>query len=374
MVNYLYIHIPFCIRKCIYCDFLSVSYDSDLADRYVDALCSELAILKADAGALKSLYIGGGTPTILNEYCLERLFVCIHDNFAFDAAAEISIEANPGTLTRSKVEMIKSLGINRMSIGVQSFNENELRTLGRVHGRDDTFSALEMIKQAGVKNYSLDLMYGIPGQTMRSWKDTLSLATGLSPVHISAYELTPEEKTPLYHLISKERISMPGEDSILGMYDCVVGFLSSNGYDHYEISNYALQGFKCVHNLNYWDRGEYIGAGAGAHSFLEGVRRHNTCDIGEYVRDLGSGLIPVSESREITHEEAAREFIFLGLRKTEGISLEKAISFGLDILSSAGELIDEGFLEAAGDYLRLTRKGLLISNSVVVKLLENCGL
>jgi oxygen-independent coproporphyrinogen-3 oxidase len=374
MVNYLYIHIPFCIRKCIYCDFLSVSYDSDLAERYVEALCSELSILKATAGTLKSLYIGGGTPTVLNEDCLESLFRCIHDNYSFDASPEITIEANPGTLTGQKVKIMKSFGINRVSIGVQSFNENELRTLYRVHGRDEALDAVEMIKQAGMRNFSLDLMYGIPGQTAASWKDTLSIATSLSPTHISAYELTPEENTPLYRLISRERITMPGEDHVLGMYDYAIDFLSSEGYDHYEISNYARSGFCCIHNLNYWDRGEYLGAGAGAHSFSDRVRRHNTCDIEKYIESPRSGMMPLIESRAITEEEAVREFIFLGLRKIEGISLEKAVSFGLDIPTPAAGLIEEGFLEAAGDHLRLTRKGLPISNYIVVKLLENCGL
>jgi len=167
---------------------------------------------------------------------------------------------------------------------------------------------------------------------------------------------------------------MPGEDHVLGMYDFTIDFLSSEGYDHYEISNYARSGFCCIHNLNYWDRGEYLGAGAGAHSFSDGVRRQNTCDIGKYIGSLRSGMIPLIESRAITKEEAVREFIFLGLRKIEGISFEKAVSFGLDILTPAGRLIEEGFLEAAGDHLRLTRKGLPISNAVVVKLLENCGL
>lgn len=373
MTDCLYIHIPFCIKKCIYCDFLSVSYDSEVAERYVDALCSELTILKVK-GPLKSLYIGGGTPTVLSLLCLDRLFGCIHDNFSFNETAEITVEANPGTLTGPKVEIIKSLGVNRMSIGVQSFNDVELRTLGRVHSPSDALGAVRMITEAGITNVSLDLIYGIPGQTAGSWKETLTLATSLSPSHISAYELTPEENTVLYRLLSEEKISMPGEDSILEMYDRAIDFLSSRGFNRYEVSNHARPGFRCIHNINYWDRGEYIGAGAGAHSFSGGIRCQNTCDIGEYIGLLDSGLIPVSEFKVITQEEAAREFIFLGLRKKGGISVEKAFSFGLDILTAAEELIEEEFLKTAGDYLLLTRKGLPISNSVIVTLLENCGL
>ncbi len=266
------------------------------------------------------------------------------------------------------------LGVNRLSIGVQSFNDDELKTLGRIHTSDEALKAIETIKDSGINNFSIDLIYGIPGQTLDSWKKTVSKAVELSPAHISSYELTPEKDTPLYGLIQSDEIKMPDEDMVLSMYDYVIEHLTSKGYEHYEISNFALHNFRCLHNLNYWSRREYIGAGAGAHSFVKGFRSKNTDDIRRHIKDLNKGIIPEAESIEIKCEDANKEFIFLNLRKTEGISLAKAEDLGLDMPSVCMGLIEEGYLEIKGDYLRLSRKGLVISNSVIVRLFEELGL
>ncbi|MBI5203536.1 MAG: radical SAM family heme chaperone HemW [Nitrospirae bacterium] len=370
--GFLYIHIPFCIKKCIYCDFLSVTYDESYAKEYVDALCRELALKKKSAGVLKTIYIGGGTPSVLPEESFKQLFRSIRNNFEFSSETEITVEANPGTINESKINTLLSVGINRISIGVQSFNDNELKTLGRIHSSDEAVKAIKMIKKAGLNNFSIDLMYGIPGQAMNSWKDTLSRAVGFSPKHISSYELTPEKETPLYGMI--DSIKMPDEELVLEMYSHAIDYLASEGYEHYEISNFALHGFRCIHNMNYWNRGEYIGAGAGAHSFINGVRSKNTGDIKKYIETVNSGTIPEIESMSLTRTDEIKEFIFLGLRKTEGINITKAKEFGLNIPDSCKELIDEGYIEVSGDYLRLTRKGIVISNTVIVRIFDGLGL
>lgn len=374
MPESLYIHIPFCIKKCLYCDFLSVTYNELLTKVYTDALCKELVLKKDFAEELKTIYIGGGTPTILPDECFRQLFTCLQNNYSFASSHEITVEANPGTIDKSKIGAMLSLGVNRLSIGVQSFNDDELKTLGRIHTSDEALKAIEAIKNSGIKNFSIDLIYGIPGQTMNTWEETLSKAVGLSPAHISSYELTPEKDTPLYGLIQSGEIKMPDEELVLSMYNYAIDYLASKGYEHYEISNFALHGFKCLHNLNYWERGEYIGAGAGAHSFIRGFRSKNTDDIRRYIKDLNKGTIPEAESAEIKRDDAIKEFIFLNLRKTEGINLAKAEALGLNMPGVCMELIEDGYLEIKGDYLRLSRKGIVIANAIIVKLFEGLGL
>lgn len=380
MADYLYIHIPFCVKKCIYCDFFSVPYDESSIKIYVDTLCKELSLKKDLAGMLKTAYFGGGTPTLLPAECFRQLFACLKNNYRFSPEIEITVEANPGTIDAVKIDTLLSLGVNRLSIGVQSFSDKELETLGRIHSSDEALRSIESIKKAGLINFSIDLMYGIPGQAMESWKNSLTKAAELSPSHISVYELTPEESTPLYPLIRSRKITMPDEELILKMYNYAIDYLAGRGYTHYEISNFARPGFQCVHNLNYWDRGDYIGTGAGAHSFISGVRSINTSDINEYISKLNDGRIPEIQSMKLTPEDALKEYIFLGLRKTEGISLNamphnvhSAASQEL-FLDAGKELADEGYLDISGDVLRLTRKGIVISNAVIVRLFEILGL
>ena len=384
MPDSLYIHIPFCIRKCIYCDFFSVPYDKSAAQAYIEALCWELILKKDSAQALKTVYIGGGTPSLLPDECLTQLFICLKDNFSFSSDIEITIEANPGTINESKINTLFSLGVNRLSIGIQSFNDNELKVLGRIHSSEDALSSIEMIKNAGLNNFSVDLMYGIPGQTMESWKDSLLKASGGSPRHISTYELTVEENTPLSRFIESGEVIIPDEDLILEMYNYAIDYLGGCGYKQYEISNFAMPGFECMHNLNYWDRGEYIGAGAGAHSFINEIRSINTKDIKSYIEILTEGKSVEMEPIRLFPPEALKEFIFLGLRKIKGININTPICIpplirgdirGCNsILDASKELTTEGYLEFDRGYLRLTRKGLVVSNTVIVKLFEKLGL
>lgn len=374
MADFLYIHIPFCIKKCIYCDFTSIPYDPTLIKRYGEALCAELRLKKKFAGELKTIYIGGGTPSLMQEDFFEKLFSCIGDVFAISPSAEITVEANPGTISSSKIETLLSLGVNRVSMGFQSLRDEELRTLGRVHTSAEAESSVMIVKDLGLDNISLDLMYGIPGQTLETLSNTLRKTAELAPSHISAYELTPEERTPLSGLLKTGKLILPDEELVLEMYDSVIDYLSSNGYEHYEISNFARPGLKCRHNINYWDRGEYIAVGAGAHSFLQDVREKNTSDVRAYIARLEGGILPVVESSGVTLQEGMREFIFLGLRKREGISLKDGKIAESCVVAAAGDLIEQEYLEIVSDRLRLTRKGIVLSNSVLVSLFEQLHL
>ncbi len=380
MADSIYIHIPFCIKKCIYCDFFSVPYDESTAYAYVCALCKELFLKKHLVGKLKSVYIGGGTPSLLPGECFRQIFSCLKDNYELSPGTEVTVEANPGTLSESKIYLLLCLGVNRLSIGVQSFNNEELKVLGRIHTSEEALRSIELIGKAGLRNFSIDLIYGIPAQSFNSWSESLSKAAECSPAHISTYELTPEKGTILFDLINNpplhpvSNLIMPPEDSILDMYNYTIDSMANNGYEHYEISNFAKLGFQCIHNLNYWNKGEYIGAGAGAHSFINGLRSRNVEDIHTYINQLSRGVIPEEDKIYLTLQDSLREWIFLGLRKTQGISIKHAQNEGLDILLACREMIDSGHIEVRDDAFRLTRKGVVISNTIIAKLFQNLDL
>ena len=380
MADSIYIHIPFCIKKCIYCDFFSVPYDESTAYAYACALCKELFLKKHLVEKLKSVYIGGGTPSLLPCECFRQIFSCLKDNYKLSPGTEVTVEANPGTLSESKIYLLLCLGVNRLSIGVQSFNNEELKVLGRIHTSEEALRSIELIGKAGLRNFSIDLIYGIPAQSFNSWSESLSKAAECSPAHISTYELTPEKGTILFDLINNpplhpvSNLIMPPEDSILDMYNYTIDSMANNGYEHYEISNFAKLGFQCIHNLNYWNKGEYIGAGAGAHSFINGLRSRNVEDIHTYINQLSRGVIPEEDKIYLTLQDSLREWIFLGLRKTQGISIKHAQNEGLDILLACREMIDSGHLEVRDDAFRLTRKGVVISNTIIAKLFQNLDL
>ena len=380
MADSIYIHIPFCIKKCIYCDFFSVPYDESTAYAYACALCKELFLKKHLVEKLKSVYIGGGPPSLLPGECFRQIFSCLKDNYELSPGTEVTVEANPGTLSESKIYLLLCLGVNRLSIGVQSFNNEELKVLGRIHTSEEALRSIELIGKAGLRNFSIDLIYGIPAQSFDSWCESLSKAAECSPAHISTYELTPEKGTVLFDLINNpplhpvSNLKMPPEDSILDMYNYTIDSMANNGYEHYEISNFAKLGFQCIHNLNYWNKGEYIGAGAGAHSFINGLRSRNVEDIHTYINQLSRGVIPEEDKIYLTLQDSLREWIFLGLRKTQGISIKHAQNEGLDILLACREMIDSGHIEVRDDAFRLTRKGLVISNTIIAKLFQNLDL
>ena len=390
----LYVHIPFCVKRCIYCDFVSGPYTPEKAAAYLTALKKEISSIPVDR-LLSTFYIGGGTPTVLTSDQLSGLINHIFEHFNFSPpltkrgqwGGESTIEANPGTLDNNKLVKLRSAEMNRISIGVQSFNNNELAFLGRIHTEPEAEEAVRLARDSGFENIGIDLIYGIPGQDIKSWKRTLEKAVSLKPDHISAYELTVEEGTQLHQKINnpsfllpldKGRKDMLNEELIIEMYEYTIKYLSSTGYIHYEISNFALPGSFSMHNLNYWDRGDYYGAGAGAHSFVNNTRSYNTANLDQYLKLVSGKKTPLEHLEEITAEKALSEAIFLGLRKTEGINVE-AISrrYSRNILTlyekEIKELQEAGLIETSCSEcsyetdIRLTQKGLLLSNEVFVR-------
>ena len=365
MASSLYIHIPFCLTKCDYCDFLSVPFDEAVVKRYLKALNREIRL--RGGRTLKTVYIGGGTPTMLSPEAFEDIFKTIRDYFELSPGAEITVEANPGTLDRKKTGALVGLGVNRLSIGVQSFSDAELRILGRCHTARE---ALRALKSPSVSNISLDLIYGIPGQTMKSWRQTVERAIEAGPMHVSAYELTAEADTPFYEALIEGSLKSPPEALVVEMFEYAIEAFGENGLHHYEISNFARQGFECRHNLNYWRRGEYLGLGAGAHSFEDSRRSKNTGYVFKYIEMLSKGALPVEESVGVSAEDEIKEIIFLGMRMTRGINIKK-MGF---LAKAAGELIEDGLMFIEDEHLRLTRRGLLLSNAVAVSLFEKLEL
>ncbi len=412
MLISLYIHIPFCLKRCIYCDFVSGLYNPARADVYIDALKKEISNIPNDK-PLSTLFIGGGTPTALSTDVLSTLLNHIFIHFSFTENYEATIEANPGTVDKDKLKAIRSTGINRLSIGIQSFNDAELSFLGRIHNKEEACHAVELARESGFENIGIDLIYGIPGQMLESWMINLEETVRLKPKHISTYELTVEKGTVLddylrnppsspfskggnfsplwqsrYDSIPRGvrgdfsiKTNMPDEDKIIEMYEHTIDYLTSEGYLHYEISNFALPGNQCRHNLNYWDRGEYFGAGLGAHSFINAERSHNTDDLEEYLELISENKSTVKGSESITEDMALSEAIFLGLRKTGGINVEAFTKrYNRNILSCYQQEITD--LQAAGlieivssdcsyeTALKLTGKGLVLSNEVFIKFIR----
>lgn len=402
-----YVHIPFCLaKKCLYCDFVSMPYSPPVAQRYLGALSREIALLKEagdflagpqDKLAVKSLFIGGGTPTVLETRQLEELLDLLGKNFVFQqgsgvgagAGAEVTIEVNPATIDTEKSSTLLKGGVNRISIGVQSFSGPELKTLGRLHTSRDALDAVKTVKDAGFENISIDLIYGIPGQRVEDWRRTLETALALGVRHVSAYELTLEEHTPLSGLVEKGALRMPEEDEVVRLYFLAEEMLKAAGFVHYEVSNYALAGRESLHNLNYWRRGEYLGLGAAAHSFkrasqrffsTEGAPRNgkrwkNADGIFRYMDLLEKDVLPAEEIFLLTPEEEKREFVFLGLRTREGISVSDGRDlFGPDMEKEAGLLVKEGLLEMSRGFIRASRAGFPVLDAIILRLLAGLGL
>ncbi len=380
-INYLYIHVPFCISKCSYCDFYSLplgSVSQDVFSEYVKALCAEINQKKEYLKYLKTIYIGGGTPSILPTKEISNLIESINKISLFDKDIEITIEVNPNSVDHEKLKDYLSLGINRLSIGVQSFCNDELSILGRIHNEAEAEQAIELSRKAGFKNISLDLIYGIPNKDsdidlnrIKNWQYSLKKALKFCPEHLSLYELTYEEGTKITNAIKNKGLFAPNEEVIKEMYYLGIDILKQHGYRQYEISNFSKEGFQCLHNLNYWDRGEYIGIGAGAHSFFDKKRSANFSDILLYIEKIRNNEVPIVEEIVLNKEEEIKELVFLGLRKTKGIEVSKLYDKNLmDLLDGIlSELISQGLLEIKDGYLRLTRKGLILSNEVIVRIL-----
>lgn len=372
----IYIHIPFCIRKCGYCDFLSAPADEALQRRYAACVAEEIRQFVQTAGdsdkrpVADTVFFGGGTPSILPLAGLEQIVTALTDSFSVSDDAEMTIECNPGTAGREKFEAYRDMGINRLSLGMQSAVDRELEGLGRIHTYSDTREAFCRAREAGFENINLDLMSAIPGQTVESWRFTLQQAVGMEPEHLSAYSLIVEEGTPFYE---RYRNGPPvDEDTDRIMYAMTGEILSGSGYERYEISNYARQGFVCRHNMKYWSGDDYIGFGLGASSKIGAVRYKNETELIRYMNRVRRGKA-VREVEEIldTADEMS-EFLVLGLRKTGGVSRsEFCRRFSMDVNDVYGEWIEksekEGLLAVAGDRIRLTPRGLDVCNYVLCR-------
>lgn len=376
----LYLHIPFCVKKCNYCDFLSAPAEEETRAAYVDALLEEIRGFEdPEDYEVVTVFFGGGTPSILPGQEIFRIMEDLREKFSFRKGAEITLEANPGTVDKEKLSCYKKAGINRLSFGLQSADAEELKKLGRIHTWEKFLESFQLAREAGFSNINVDLMSALPGQTKESWEKTLRQVLALQPEHISAYSLIIEEGTPFYQLYEKdverrdageEPELLPSEEEERAMYEATGRILKEQGYLHYEISNYAKPGRECRHNLGYWQRRDYLGFGLGASTLLNPVRYKNTEDLEAYL----GGDFSKKEFFVLTKDNQIEETMFLGLRVLEGVSKEKfreQFSCELRVVyrKELEKLEQEGLLEEEGDFVRLTSRGIDLSNPVLAEFL-----
>jgi oxygen-independent coproporphyrinogen-3 oxidase len=319
----IYLHIPFCNTKCIYCDFYSIT-DHTRKNELIDCLIKEIEI---QAPALKgkhfdTIFFGGGTPSLLSYRDFSRLFESLYSNLSISDNSEITIEANPGTLNKQKLAQFKKLPVNRISFGVQSFNDKELNFLTRIHSRAQAIESVKSAQDAGFDNINIDLIFALPQQTLQNWQSTLEKAIELKTQHIAAYSLIYEEGTILFDMFEKKKVSKVTDENERKLYDYTMRYLENNGFEQYEVSNYAKQGYECRHNLKYWERNEYIGFGPSSASFIDNIRRVNVRDINDYLTRVNRGVKTYDFSETIDYQTSIYEYIFLGLR-SKGIDLKE---------------------------------------------------
>ncbi|MDQ0269512.1 radical SAM family heme chaperone HemW [Cytobacillus purgationiresistens] len=371
MINAAYIHIPFCEHICHYCDFNKVFLKGQPVDEYLDYLDKEIELTLVDAPytKFKTIFIGGGTPTALNVQQLEKLLSTINKYMPFAEDVEYTFEANPGDLSAEKLSLLRAGGVNRISFGVQTFNDELLKRIGRVHRAKDVFQSIEAAKNAGFENISIDLIYSLPGQTLADFKETLATSFTLDIQHYSGYSLIIEPKTVFYNLMRKGKLPTPGEDAEAAMYETLMDEMEKQGFEQYEISNFAKPGFESKHNLTYWDNEWYYGFGAGAHGYVNGYRRSNYGPLKKYMDPLKEGKLPIIEEQKPTKAEQMEEEMFLGLRKIKGVSISRfEEKFSANPMQYFGEEIqthiEKQLLQLDGDAIKLTRKGYLLGNEV----------
>ena len=372
--NALYIHVPFCATKCYYCDFNTYTFHKDQAEAFIDALAVEMALYASQACSLKTVFLGGGTPSILSPSALERLFSDIRSNFRLHSDAEVTVECNPGTVDPEKLDVFRRVGVNRLSFGVQAMDDETLRSLGRIHKVKHVLHSYYLAREVGFDNINLDLIFALPNQTLHHWRYTLRETIVLQPDHISAYNLTLEEGTPFYEWHQAGKLKKASNDLEAAMYETTIETLTGAGFGHYEISNFAKPGRTAKHNLVYWNNEPYVGLGPGACGYVNGVRYTNVRSVPGYVRSLAQGETPVAETEQLTGRDEKAETLILGLRKREGVCHEA-------YQSRFGEPIDAAFRDVVrkwlnlelltwqGNNLRLTDAGLMVANEVFMSFL-----
>lgn len=372
MFNRLYIHVPFCIEKCHYCAFVSSTPQKNELAEYPTLLLRELQLHAASSKLLDSIYFGGGTPSLLQSEHLARLLEGISAHLNISADAEITLEANPGTVDSTSLKDFHNIGINRISLGIQSFDDCFLKSLGRIHTTGQARQAFRDVREAGFENVSIDLMHSLPGQSLQQWRSELQYAIEINPEHISIYGLTVEEGTPFARLYPVGNAELTDEDLSADMFELAHDLLTAAGFEHYEIANYARPGYRSEHNSGYWQRDGYLGLGVAAHSFLRegyGVRFSNPDTLTEYSRSVLSGQLAKVDELRLTERDAMAEYMFLGLRLADGIDLTSfKREFGRSLESVYGGVPDDlaklGLLRLSGGMISLTRKGVLLSNQV----------
>ena len=403
----LYIHIPFCARKCSYCDFLSFAAPERTYREYMDKLIEEICGQGPNFQEYRvsTIFVGGGTPSILPPDLIMELFATLSENFDISPDAEVTMEANPGTLTMEKLEVYRQSGVNRFSRGLQSADEKELKYLGRIHSYDSFLKSYQRARQAGFKNINVDLMSALPGQDVHSWKTTLKKVMMLKPEHISAYSLIIEEGTPFFERFGEKSCGtaaavpngagapaktaaevaaraavmtlpdLPDEDTDREMYHLTREMMAAQGYERYEISNYARKGYECRHNIGYWTGVEYLGLGLGASSYTYGYRYHNTENLQEYLSlNLYEGGAATRDIEELSLEDKMEEFMFTGLRMMKGVSGSEFLErFGLNMWNVYGDVLKklekQGLIEVEAPMVRLTEFGIDVSNVVLSEFL-----
>jgi oxygen-independent coproporphyrinogen-3 oxidase len=370
----IYIHIPFCKQKCLYCDFLSFSHAQEIWSVYIEALQQELVQKSAQLQeyTIQSIFFGGGTPSLLPTALLQPIFSALYHHYTISPSCEITLESNPGTLDSSFLKDIRQLGVNRLSIGVQAWQNHLLKKIGRIHTIEQFLENYYAARNVGFDNINLDLMFALPEQSLSHWEETLNHIVSLQPEHISAYSLIVEPDTPLYELYHQKKMIFPDDTLDREMYHLANDILSHHGYHRYEISNFAQKGNESYHNQVYWKTQEYIGFGLGAHSYLNGTRFHNTCTIKTYLDSIHDFSLQIEEIEPLTKTQQYEEFMFMGLRMTEGVSEKEFWNrFQLQMQDVYGDtlkkLISQHLLQKHGDSYSLTLRGIDVSNYVFEK-------
>lgn len=367
----LYIHIPFCQQKCLYCDFPSHANLTHLYQPYVAALCREISGLGGVLSGyiVDSIYIGGGTPTVLSPDSLGQILKEVHTHLSVDKRAEISIEANPGTIDKEKLLALQVGGVNRISFGVQTFSDSLLSSIGRIHSATQAIEGVKMAQEVGFSNINIDLMYGLPGQSVRQLEESILQAVELNVTHISAYGLKVEENTPFAMFQEEGTLLLPDEDDEDAMYEMTTELLPDKGFTRYEISNFAKEGYECVHNLKYWQYQPYVGVGAAAHSFFNTERFNNQSDVVSYIKTIEKGQLPTEIHEKSEIKTGMAEYVFLALRTVEGLSVENFNQyFEVDFFEEYGSIVaklkDKKLLVVTENQIYLTSIGMKYGNIV----------
>ncbi|HEO2534291.1 TPA: oxygen-independent coproporphyrinogen III oxidase [Streptococcus agalactiae] len=364
-----YVHIPFCTQICYYCDFSKVFIKNQPVDAYLQALIREFR--SYDITELRTLYIGGGTPTSISAVQLDYLLTELSRDLNLNTLEEFTIEANPGDLTVDKIEVLQKSAVNRVSLGVQTFNDKHLKRIGRSHNEAQIYSTIDALKTAGFQNISIDLIYALPGQTMDDVRSNVAKALSLNIPHLSLYSLILEHHTVFMNKMRRGKLHLPTEDLEAEMFEYIISEMERNGFEHYEISNFTKPGFESRHNLMYWDNVEYYGVGAGASGYLDGIRYRNRGPIQHYLKGVSEGNARLSEE-VLSKNEMMEEELFLGLRKKEGVSIGKfEQKFGTSFEKRYGQIVQElqsdGLLKENNGFIQMTKKGLFLGDTVAEK-------